>query len=136
MNLLYQAHSGLRYLVLLAGLAALIALAIGGFSGRPVRAARALTSAFTGLLDLQILLGVALVIAGIFYGALMGHLTLMLVAAVAAHVAGVRARKAGDERQANRLRLIGVGVALLCIVLGITAIGRGVFGSAAPTLGA
>ena len=135
MNVLYQAHSGLRYLVLLAGLGALVALAVGGFSGRPVRAARGLTSAFTGLLDLQILLGVALVIGGIFYGALIGHLSLMLVAAVVAHVAGVRARKAGDERQANRLRLIGVGVALLCIVLGITAIGRGIFSSAAPTLG-
>ena len=133
MNFLDQTHSGLRFLVLLAGLGALIALAIGGFSGRPVRAARGLTSAFTGLLDLQILLGVALVIGGIFYGALIGHLTLMLVAAVVAHVAGVRARKAGDERQANRLRLIGVGVALLCIVLGITAIGRGIFGSAPPS---
>jgi hypothetical protein len=136
MTFLYQAHSGLRFLVLLAGLGALIALAIGGFTGRPVRAARGLTAAFTGLLDLQVLLGLALVIGGIFYGALMGHLTLMLVAAVAAHVAGVRARKAGDERQANRLRLIGVAVALLCIVLGVAAIGRGIFGTAPATLGA
>ena len=135
MNMLYMAHSGLRFLVLLAGLGALIALAIGGFSGRSVRAARGLTSAFTGLLDLQIVLGVALVIGGIFYGALTGHLTLMLVAAVAAHVAGVRARRESDERRANRTRLIGVAVALLCIVLGITAIGRGVFTSAPMTMG-
>jgi hypothetical protein len=133
MNALYHAHSGLRYLVLLAGVAALLVLAAGLATGRPVRAARALTSAFTGLLDLQILLGLGLVLGGVFYGALIGHLVMMLVAAVAAHVASVVARRAADERRANTTRLVGVLVALLCIVGGIMAIGRGVLGSAPAT---
>ncbi len=135
MTLLYQAHSGLRYLVLLAGIAALLLLAYGQAARRPVGAARGITAAFAGLLDLQILLGLALVVGGIFYGALMGHITLMVVAAAAAHGGAIAARRAADERRALAFRLGGVIVALLCIVLGIVAIGRSVFGSAPPSMG-
>jgi hypothetical protein len=130
MNVLYQAHSGLRYLVLLVGVVALLAFAYGLASRRPVRAARALSSAFAGLLDLQLLLGLGLVLGGIFYGALVGHLVMMGLAVVAAHVSAVMARRATDERRALAIRLVGVLLALLCIVGGITAIGRGVLGSA------
>ena len=133
MNILYQAHSGLRYLVLLVGVVALLVLAYGLVGGRPMRAGRGLTSAFTGLLDLQILLGVGLIVGGIFYGALMGHLVLMVLAAVAAHVASVLARRTTDERRALTVRLAGVALALVCIVGGILAIGRSVFGSAPAT---
>lgn len=135
MNAVYYAHSGLRYLVLLAGLAALVALAYGMITRRSPGAARGLTAAFTGLLDLQIVLGLVLVAMGIFYGALMGHLTMMLLAAIAAHVGSRLAKRAADERGATAMRLGGVVVALVLIVGGIMAIGRSVFGSAAPTLG-
>lgn len=134
MNMLYHAHSGLRYLVLAAGLGALVALAYAVRSGRPVRAANGLATAFTGLLDLQIVLGIALVVGGIFYGALTGHLLLMLVAAAAAHVSSVRAKRAADVRAAYRIRLIGIAVALLAIALAIMAIGRSVVGTAPPTV--
>ena len=133
MNALYMAHSGLRYLVLLAALAALVALAIALAARRPVAAGRGLAAAFAGLLDLQILLGIGLVIAGVFYGALMGHLVLMVAAAVAAHATSVMARRATDERRATTTRLLGVAVALACIVGGILAIGRSVVGTAPVT---
>jgi hypothetical protein len=133
MNALFHAHSGLRYLVLLAGLVAAVAFAYGLLARRPVRAARALTAAFTGLLDLQILLGLGLVIGGVFYGALVGHLVTMLLAAAAAHGSSVMARRATDERRALTIRLVGVILTLVFIAVGITAIGRGVFGSAPPT---
>lgn len=135
MNMLYQAHSGLRYLVLLAGVLALLVCVYGIATGKPVRAAQVLTAAFTGLLDLQILLGVGLVIGGIYYGALIGHLVMMALAAVVAHVASVMARRTEDARRALTLRLVGVGLALVFIVGGILAIGRSVVGTAAPTLG-
>jgi len=134
MNILYHAHSGLRYLVLLVGVLAALVFAYGLVARRPVGAARGLTAAFTGLLDLQILLGVALVIGGVFYGALMGHLVMMVLAAVAAHGSAVMARRATDERRALTMRLIGVVATLVLIAVGITAIGRGVFGSAAMSL--
>lgn len=135
MTALYHAHSGLRYLVLLLGVVALAAFAWAYLARRPLPAARGLMGAFVGTLHLQLLLGLALVVGGIWYGALMGHLTLMLVAAVVATVALVRARRAADERRALGVRLGGVAVALLCVVLGILAIGRSVVGSAPPTLG-
>jgi len=73
MSFLYHAHSGLRYLVLLAALAAMIALASALARGRGARAARILPAIFTGLLDLQILLGIGLVIGGVFPDAAVGH---------------------------------------------------------------
>jgi hypothetical protein len=133
MNALYHAHSGLRYLVLLLGLVALAAFAYGLVARRPVPAGRAIMGAFVGTLHLQIILGLVLVLGGIWYGALMGHLTLMLVAGAVATVALVRARRAPDERGALTIRLVGVVVALLCVVGGILAIGRSLLGSGAPT---
>lgn len=139
MNFVFQAHSGLRYLVLLAGVAAVLVMAVGLFSrraayGRPARTAMA---AFAGLLDLQIVLGIVLVVLGVFYPSLMGHLTMMLLAAAAVHGGSVLARKQGDPRRAYSLGLIGAVLALVLIFLGIRAIDRGVFESrAGPSAGA
>ncbi len=136
MQMLFSAHSGLRYLVLLGGVAAFLyfAYAVATKKGDE-RTAGILGSAFVGLLDLQALLGIVMVVMGTFYPALIGHLVMMIGAAVIAHVAMAMGRKAADPAKANRLRLIGVVVALLLIVGGISAIGRGVFGSSGgPTV--
>jgi len=126
LNTLFQAHSGLRYLVLLAAVAAVVVLAWGLASRQPFgKPARIAVAAFTGLLDLQIVLGLLMVGMGLFYPSLMGHMTMMLLAAVAAHGLGVLARKQSDPRRAHSMALIGVALALLLIVLGIGAIGRG-----------
>jgi hypothetical protein len=134
MNMLYHAHSGFRYLVLLAGLVALIVFAYALITHRPVRAARGLTATFNGLLDLQILLGLGLFFGGISYTALVGHIVMMILAAVAAHGAGILAPRSRTERQELAMRLAGVIVALVFIVIGILAIGRSVLGSAPATV--
>jgi len=134
MNALFHAHSGLRYLVLLAAFAALVALAYDLGTRRYSRAARVLPTVFTGLLDLQILLGAALVMGGRFPDAVVGHLVLMLLAAVVAHGSSIVARRAADDRRELVIRLAGVALALALIMAGIMAIGRGVFGTAPPTI--
>ncbi|SOD03454.1 hypothetical protein SAMN05216486_1144 [bacterium JGI 053] len=127
---LFHAHSGLRYLVLLAAVAALVAQAMGVFGRGPYgRASRISMAAFTGLLDLQIVLGIAMVVLGCFYGALMGHLMMMVLAAAAAHGCSVFARKQADARRAHTVSLVGVVLALALIVGGIGAIGRTPVGS-------
>jgi hypothetical protein len=131
---LYHAHSGLRYLVLLAGLLALIVFAYGLITRRPVRAAPALTAAFTGLLDLQLVLGFGLFFGGIFYNAVVGHMVMMILAAVAANGAAILAPRATTKRQELAMRIAGVAIALVCIVIGIMAIGRTVLGSAPATV--
>lgn len=126
MSFLYQAHSGLRYLVLLAAVLAAGYLAYGLATRRPHgRAARALTSTFVGLLDLQIILGIVLVASGVFYPALIGHLMMMVLAAVAAHGLSIAGRKSTEARRKHMLPLAGIVVALALILAGIAAIGRG-----------
>lgn len=132
LNVLFQAHSGLRYLVLLAALAAVVVLAWGLATRQPFgRPARVATAAFGGLLDLQIVLGLLMVALGLFYPSLMGHMTMMLLAAASAHGLSVLARKQADPRRAHSMALIGVVMALLFIVFGIHSIGRGVLESRA-----
>lgn len=134
MNFLFHAHSGLRYLVLLAAVAALVALAYALTTARPVRAARILPAAFTGLLDIQILLGAGLVMGGRFPDAVVGHLVLMVLAAVVAHGSSILAKRSRDDRRELGIRLAGIVIALALIVAGILAIGRGVLGTAPPTV--
>lgn len=135
MEALFYAHSGLRYLVLLAGIVALLFFAYALATHRPAgRGGRIATAAFTGLLDLQIVLGLILMASGIYYGALIGHMVMMLLAAVVAHGASAMARRAGDARREYTIRLVGVLGALVLIAGGIMSIGRSLFGSGAPTL--
>jgi hypothetical protein len=135
MNFLYHAHSGLRYLVLLAALGAVVSLAYALAMGRSDRSARVLPIVFTALLDLQVLLGIGLVIGGVFPDAAVGHLVMMVLALVVTHGASVLARRAGAERRELLIRLVGIVLALLLIAGGIMALGRSVLGSAPMSVG-
>lgn len=132
MNFLFQAHSGLRYLVLLAGLVALAYFVSGLAMKRPVgKGVRILGSAFVGLLDLQGLLGLIMVAMGRFYPQLIGHIVMMVLATAETHALLVINRKRPNPGYV--LPLIAVLVALALIAGGIMAIGRGVLGHTAFT---
>lgn len=123
MDMLLAAHSGTRYLVLFLGLIALAWFARGALGRRPfVRPSPAILAGFVGFLDLQILLGIALVIGGRRPGAVWGHLAVMLTAAAVIHV--VAARQKRRSPGGHGLPLVGVTVTLGLIVVGILAIGR------------
>jgi heme A synthase len=124
----FTIHSYVRYLVLLAGLGAIVTAIIGwGTAGLPPRAERALSGAFVGLLDLQVVLGVLVLVTGFpFYGALTGHLFMMVLAAAAAHGGSVMARRREPARSGSPMRTIGFALALLLIVGGIMAIQRSI----------
>jgi hypothetical protein len=128
MKALYMAHSGLRYLVVLVGILAIVYFAIGLLTKRPAgKPVRIVGSAFVGLLDLQILLGIILVATGRWYPALIGHVVPMLLAAGVAH--GLLAANRKRPTPGYTLPLVAVVVAFALIWLGITAIQRGLFGS-------
>ena len=112
MNSLYHAHSGLRYLVLLAAVVALIALAYALGTGRATRPARILATTFTGLLDLQIVLGIALVMGGMFPDIVIGHLIMMILAVVVAHASSIIGQRSSSERRELAIRLTGIALAL------------------------
>jgi hypothetical protein len=130
LRFVWYAHSGVRYLVLLAGLALVIACVLGLAIQKPgPRAARVMGAIFVGLLDLQFLLGLGLIGLGRFTPRATGHLVLTVAAVAVAHRTHVQARK--REGGTYTWRLGGALAALLLITLGILSIGRGLFQSTA-----
>ncbi|NVJ00579.1 hypothetical protein HV824_21015 [Myxococcus sp. AM009] len=125
-RMLFYAHSGLRYLVLLAGILALAYFAYGLATRKPFdKLGRILGSAYSGLLQLQVLLGVGVLVTRFYYPALIGHIVMMVLAAgVAQATLSINRRK---PRPAFVLPLVGVVVSIVFIIGGIMAIGRGVF---------
>jgi hypothetical protein len=125
--ILFHAHSGLRYLVLLAGAASFLYSIVAAVTARPWdRGGRVLLTAFIGLLDLQVLLGLILVFVWPFYPALWGHIVLMVLAAIAAHFTSIMIRKRPPEGNHHLTAALGVVGALILLVGGISAIGRSV----------
>lgn len=123
---LFHAHSGLRFLVLLLGALNVIVLGLGLVQNKPfAKVHRVLGASFAGTLHLQVLIGITMVAMGRYYPALIGHMVMMVVAAVAAQVAmSVNRRRATPTLQ---IPLVGVVIALICITGGVMAIGRGLF---------
>lgn len=123
--MLLHAHSGIRYLVLLAGVLALGYALFGVVTGRRYdRGMRILASSFAGLLHLQILLGVAVIFTLGFYPALIGHISMMVFAAAVAQVTSSVMKRRPPEERSYMPHLVATAVALLLIVGGILAIGR------------
>lgn len=120
---LLHAHSGLRYVVLLLALAFLAVCIAGLVQKTPFsRQGRILGSAFLGLFHLQVVLGLVMVALGIYYPALIGHLVLMLAAAVVGQVlVSLNRRRAEPGWQ---LPLAAVVSMLLLVTGGTFAIGR------------
>ncbi len=129
-EIVFAAHSGLRYLVLLAALFALIAAGLDLRGPAPGRAATVATKIFERVLDLQILLGILVLLTRPFVARNIGHIALMILAAGALHGFS----KAASKRPAGNaagFRLAGIALALLLIVAGILAIRSSLFASTA-----
>lgn len=124
-DFIFNLHSGLRYLVLFAGVVAALYALAGWARSRTFDArGRMFGAIFTGLLDLQVLIGILTLFVRPFYGALMGHLTMMVVAVVVAHLVSVRVRRGPASREKFRLQAIGILITIGIIAAGIMAIGR------------
>ncbi|MCY1080526.1 hypothetical protein [Archangium lansingense] len=130
MRMLFFAHSGLRYLVLLMGLVAVAYFAYGLATKRPVdKSVRILGSSFVGLLDTQILLGIGLAFAWpVLDGRIWTHMVTMLLAAGVAHVLLVVNRRRPNPNYA--LPLAAVAGALILVFIGIVMVlDRSLFGT-------
>lgn len=120
-----NAHSGLRYLILLVGLLTVLIALVGMAQKQPVsNAGLTLLRVFVVLLDIQLLLGVLTLVTGTFYMQLIGHLVMMVAAVAMAHLAASRLRKAAPEARGNGQLLTGALIPLALIVAGILAIQR------------
>ncbi len=128
MTIAFYAHSGIRYLVLLVAVAALAYLLFGLATRRDFdKLAGALTGAYLGLLDLQVLIGVVLYLLFPSRPALIGHAIMMLAAVTVGHVANIMNKR--REQKSYGVAFGGVAVSLLLVGGGIMAIGRAIIGS-------
>lgn len=127
--MLLSAHSGLRYLVLLAALVVIGYTVFGMATGRPYdKTMRIIFSAFTGLIDLTVLIGVANLLSGTFYPQLAGHIVMMIAAAAVAHIVSVVMKRRPEAERSYAPHLVATLVVLGLITAGIMAIGRPLVG--------
>ncbi|NNF29740.1 MAG: hypothetical protein HKN73_21125 [Gemmatimonadetes bacterium] len=128
--MVYATHSGIRFLVLLAGFVVILYGLWGILGKRPYEPLMArLASAFTGLLHLQILIGFAVLLTRPFSSQLIGHILMTVLAAVVAQGTTSVVRKRPDDQKTYAPHVVGALLALGLIAGGIMAIGRGVFQS-------
>lgn len=122
---LLHAHSGLRYLILALGLVVLIVSLLGVIQKKPYsKVMRGTAAAFAGSLHLQVLLGFTLLVSGRFYPALIGHIFLLLVAAVVAQIPVSVLKRRPMEERTYMPHLVSTLVALGLIWAGVKSIGR------------
>jgi hypothetical protein len=76
------------------------------------------------VIDVQFLLGVVTLISGRFFGALIGHIVMMIAAVAVAHIGAVRLKKAPLERRGYGLMLAASLIPLALMIAGILAIQR------------
>lgn len=121
----FNAHSGLRYLVLLLGVLTAGYALVGYTRKTPVdKAGMTLLRLFTAAIDVQVLLGILTLITGRFYGALIGHLFMMIAAAAVAHLGAVRLKKAEPTTRGWGMLLATALIPLALMIAGILAIQR------------
>jgi uncharacterized membrane protein YfhO len=127
MSILLILHSINRYLVTLVAIALIVRLIIGVIRKQAFdKGAAALTGAFGGLMDLQMLLGVLFfVLDGLaktgFPQYRWEHVISMVLAVAAAHMPARWKNK--DDSVRTRNTLIAVSVSLLLIFIGVSALG-------------
>lgn len=128
MNILLMIHSILRWLIVIFGLLALVKFAAGWAQKREFsKMDRGLSAGFSGLMDLQVLLGfLYFFITGFgeagFPMFRIEHMGTMLVAAAAAHVPSMLKKRAANKYLVGFFAILG---ALTLIILGVARLPGG-----------
>jgi hypothetical protein len=122
-SILLVAHSLLRWVILLVALVGLVRYSLvwqGRMAGGGMD--RGLMAAFTGLLDLQALMGLILILLLGLEMPRIEHAATMIVAVIAAHLGSVRWRNAQEVFRA-RGYLFVILITLALIVAGVLSLG-------------
>jgi hypothetical protein len=129
MNILWMAHSVLRWLILLVATVAIVKFALGWLRGGEFKGMdRGLTAAFSGLMDLQVTLGIIFLLWNGFAGTgfpmyRIEHGVAMVLAAVVAHLP---ARwKNAETKIRFRNTLFSVIVSILLVIAGLAVLPGG-----------
>jgi hypothetical protein len=125
MNILLMAHSGLRWLVLLVALIAIVKFLLGWLTRSSFKGMdRGLMAGYSGLLDLQSTLGIIFLLWNGLTGAgfpryRLEHGLIMIVAAVVAHLSSRWKNEQDAVRFRNNLFLIVASLVLVLIGIAV-----------------
>lgn len=128
----YHTHSGIRYLVLLLGVLALGYALYGVAGSRPYdQTMRKLAGFFSVAIQINVLVGLALLFTGTgFYPQLGMHVISMIAAAVVAQIVPSVMRRRPESERSYMPHLVNVAAALALVAYGVLAIpGASLFGS-------
>lgn len=129
MNILLMAHSGIRWLVLLVAVIAIVKFLIGWLRGSQFKGMdRGLMAGFNGLMDLQMTLGIIFLLWTGFSGVgfpffRILHGLVMLAAAALAHMSA-RWKNADDMTRFRNNLFVIVG-SLILVLIGISILPGG-----------
>jgi hypothetical protein len=130
-------HNYLRWLVVVAAVASVVCAFLGKFRNRPFKpGGRKFGAIYTGLLDLQLLIGIYLYATSPIVKAALAnmavamkqkelrffaveHLTTMLIAVVLAHIGSVRSKRAPNDQAAYSRALFWFLASTIVLFLGI-----------------
>ena len=127
MDTLLTIHGELRWLVAIVAVVVIIKFLIGWLGQRQYKPLdRTLLTIYTILLDINVLLGLVLIL---FYGGLtpprIEHMTTMLLAVIAAHMTALW-RKSDDSAKKYRNQLLMVALSLVLVLFAVIRL-RGSF---------
>ena len=129
MDFILGLHSLLRWLVVLAAVVAVARYVIDLVGKSPdTEMSRKLMMVYTILLDVNVLLGLILIIGrataiGQVLPIWIEHATTNIIAVVIAHIFAARSKKMAEPKRAAKWRLAGVVISILLIVMGVARIG-------------
>ncbi len=124
MGVLLTLHSIVRWLVVIVAVVAVVRYALvmtdrAQGSGMD----RGLMSGYTGLLDLNVLLGLILIVGLGFTAQRIEHAVTNIIGVAVAHILAQRARKIDDAKLKARTNLLGVVISIVIIVVGVALVG-------------
>lgn len=121
-TILAHTHSGFRWLVVVAAVAAVVFFGYGWLAKKySAKPARILTAAYSGLLDLQVLVGLIYFFVVGFNRYRIEHLTIMLIVAVLAHLP--RKWRDGAAEVYYRNTFLIVLATIILIYVGVARVG-------------
>ena len=129
MDFVVGLHSLVRWLVVIAAVIAVIRYVIDLVGQSPdAEMGRKLMMAYTILLDVNVLLGLILLIGratgvGQILPIWIEHAVTNLIAVVVAHIFAARGKKLAEPKRAAAWRLAGVVISIGLIVMGVARIG-------------
>ena len=132
--MLFHLHSGLRYLVLLAGLA-VIAYALWGVATKRTHDAtvKKLAITFRARMDVTLFSGIVMVTVGYNFDANAGlHVVLMMLATVVSHIVPAVMRKRKQEQRTLLPYAVATAIVLGMVIVGTLSLGRPAFGWGEP----